>query len=186
MTGVDIGRSRRAKGGQSAVSTLLVRPEGGRQLLRLWQGRVGARELLRRIGEPGRLFPGSFTVVEDNGVQGHLVELAQELGEQFEIVGPVFPFQTGKNKHDAELGIDALAAEVESGKWKLPSGLLGREHGAPEGTRMLVRQMRAYVPGQHPGDALMATWMARTWALERLARGRKRRRPGGIRALVIG
>src|SRR6185369_6084980 len=109
------------------------------------------------------------TVVEDNGVQGHLVELAQELGEQFEIVGTVHPFQTGKNKHDATLGIDAMAAEVEHGRWRLPSGLAGKERGAPEAVRALVRQMRAYVPGQHPGDALMATWMARTWGLERLA-----------------
>jgi hypothetical protein len=187
VTGVDIGRSRRAKGGQSAVSTNLVRPNGRRQLLRLWQGRVGARELLRRIGEPGRLFPGSFTVVEDNGVQGHLVELAQELGEQFEIVGPVYPFQTGKNKHDPELGIDAMAAEFEHGHWLLPSGRGGKEKDAPTMTRALIRQLRAYVPGQHPGDALMATWMARTWGLERLARLRRGpAKRAGIRALVLG
>jgi hypothetical protein len=183
--GVDVASSKKARGGASAISTLLVTPSR-RQVLRLWQGRVGAREFLYQLAAAGNAFPESVMVVEDNGVQSHLVELANELDE-FRIPVPVLPFTTGRNKNDRELGIDAMAAEIEAGRWRLPSGKAGPLPGplpeakAPELVRTLVRQMRAYVPGEHAGDLLMATWMARTWGLRRLAR---LARPGGPRNRV--
>jgi hypothetical protein len=192
VTGVDIGASRKARGGASAIASILISP-ARRQVLRLWTGRVGAKELLWRVGEAARAFPGSYVVVENNGVQSHLVELANEFGEELSIPAPVLPFTTGKNKQDSQLGVDAMGAELEAGRWRLPSGRRGPAPGAmpeawsPDLVKALVRQLRAYVPGEHPGDLLMALWMARTWGMTRLARLKAPpRRGGSVGVRLIG
>jgi len=184
VTGFDLGASRKARGGVSSLQTLFVHPGGDRQWLAGRSGRWSGGDLLRNIAEAGVRY-GGVVVVEDNGTQRHIVELAQEHGEHFQIPVPVLPFTTGKNKIDPQLGIEAMAVEFESKRWILPSGRRGKE--IPPALKLLMSDMKNFTPGEHPGDHLMAAWFARTWALMMLLRKKRGERPhGGIRATVLG
>lgn len=182
VTGVDLGASRKMTGGVTAMYTAAVYPSGLRQLIAARSGRWSGGDVLRNLVDVGERF-GGVIVVEDNGVQRYIVELGNE--EEVAVPVPVLPFYTGRNKYDLTLGVDAMATEFEAGRWLLPSGRRGRE--TPEEVKRLLREMRAYTPGGHPGDRLMALWFARTWALRRLrALQAGRNRGGSIRARVFG
>lgn len=54
------------------------------------------------------------------------------------------------------LGIEALAVEIEHGRWLLPDG---------PPTRQLVHELLSYAPTNRPGDRLIAMWLAREAAV---------------------
>lgn len=185
VTGVDLGASKKMTGGFTAMYSVLFYPTGTRQLVGARSGRWSGPGILRNIAEVGDLYGGTV-VVEDNGVQRYLREIAEEEGDTFDLSVPVLPFYTGRNKYDMTLGIDAMAAEMEGGRWRIPSGRSGRPDPRSE-VGKLIGELRAYAPNSHPGDRLMALWFARTWGMQRLARMRRgRERPGGVRVSVIG
>jgi hypothetical protein len=67
---------------------------------------------------------------------------------------------TGRNKLDPAMGVASLGVELEQGMWALPAG---DERSA--GYMMRWRsQCLAFAPGQHTGDLLMASWIAREGA----------------------
>lgn len=181
VTGVDLAVTRRMKGAVSAIYTLYVHPNGVRQIIGARSGRWGARQILDNLAAVGDAY-GGVAVVEDNGAQRYLVEIAQELDTDIAI--PVLPHTTGRNKIDPELGIDSMAAEFDAGRWILPS-----EYEKPcEEIRALRGELEVYDPASHPGDRLMAIWFARTYALRKLRRRRAQKRNGGgdVRVSVIG
>jgi hypothetical protein len=179
VTGCDLGASRKMTGGATTMFTIAVHPSGMRQLVAARAGRWSGGDVMRNLSDVADRF-GGFIVVEDNGIQKHIVDLANEEGSSISV--PVLPFYTGRNKYDEVLGIDAMAAEFEANRWRLPSGRNGKD--VPDEVRRLLGEMRAYVPGAHPGDRLMGLWFARTWALRRL-RGMQTRK-GEVRARIIG
>jgi hypothetical protein len=182
VTGSDIGASKKLRGGASTLFTVCVYPNGMRQLIAARSGRWSGGEFMANLVDVGERY-GGVIVVEDNGVQKHLVDLANEDGTAIPV--PVLPFYTGRNKYDVTLGIDALGAEFESNRWIFPSGRSGRD--IPEEVRRLMGECRAYSPGTHPGDRLMALWFARTWALRRLRGLQSGRQPGAkVRAMTFG
>jgi hypothetical protein len=183
VTGVDLGASKKMTGGVTAFETVLFYPTGTRQLVGARSGRWSGRAILRNLSEVGDAY-GGVIVVEDNGVQRYIREIAEEEGDHFDIAAPVLPFYTGRNKHDPTLGIDAMAAEFEGGRWRLPSGRGGL--AVPAEVKLLNGELRAYTPNTHAGDRMMALWMARTWGLQRLARMRRDPGRGGVRVSVIG
>lgn len=181
VTGVDLAVTRRMKGAVSAMYTVFVHPNGVRQIIGARSGRWGARQILDNLAEVGDAF-GGVAVVEDNGAQRYLVEIAQEL--ETDIAVPVLPHTTGKNKVDPELGIDSMAAEFDAGRWILPYA-----YGTPDAEiKALLGELTVYDPASHPGDRLMAVWFARTYALRVLRRRRARARAGGgdVRVSVLG
>jgi len=179
VTGCDLGASRKMTGGATTMFTIAVHPSGMRQLVAARAGRWSGGDVMRNLSDVADRF-GGVIVVEDNGIQKHIVDLANEEGSSISV--PVLPFYTGRNKYDEVLGIDAMAAEFEANRWRLPSGRNGKD--VPDEVRRLLGEMRAYVPGAHPGDRLMGLWFARTWALRRL-RGMQTRK-GEVRARIIG
>lgn len=181
VTGCDLGASRKMTGGATTMFTSVFHPSGLRQLVAARSGRWSGGDVIRNLSDCGERF-GGVIVVEDNGIQRHIVELANEEG--FSVPVPVLPFYTGRNKYDTTLGIDAMAAEFEAGRWMLPSGRRGKD--VPDEVRRLAGEMRAYTPGSHPGDRLMSVWFARTWALRRLRALQGGRRDGSVRATVYG
>lgn len=194
--GVDIGASKRMRGGLSCIFTILIHPNGMRQPLSIRAGRWSGRQLIQQLADVGDCF-GGIAVVEDNGVQKHLVEIAQEAGEDLGSISiPVLPFTTGKNKVDPILGIEGMAAEFESGKWVVPVGRAVKRHGnvyyLPNAeVRAWLSDMSVYDPEDHAGDRLMASWMARTYGMRLHKRWRWARRngsegAGGVRVRVVG
>ena len=181
VSGSDLGASRKMTGGATTIFTLCVHGSGLRQLVAARSGRWSGGDVIRNLADAGERF-GGVIVVEDNGIQRHIVELANEEG--FAVPVPVLPFYTGRNKYDVTLGVDAMAAEFEAGRWMLPSGRKGKD--VPEEVRRLLGEARSYSPGSHPGDRLMAVWFARTWALRRLRAMQQGARRGGVHAAVYG
>jgi hypothetical protein len=182
VTGCDIGASRKMTGGATSMLTLCVYASGMRQIIGARAGRWSGGDVLRNLVEVGEQF-GGVIVVEDNGIQRHIVDLANEEGLAPPV--PVLPFYTGRNKYDLTLGIDAMAAEFEANRWRIPSGKGGKD--VPEEVRKLLGEMRSYSPGAHPGDRLMGCWFARTWALRKLRALQSGRAGGGtVRAAVYG
>lgn len=165
VTGCDLGASKRMSGGETTMMTLCVHANGMRQLVAARAGRWSGGALMHNLTDVADRF-GGVVVVEDNGIQKHIVDLANEEGIHISV--PVLPFYTGRNKYDLVLGIDAMATEFEAGRWMLPSGRSGKGQDVPENVRKLLSNMRAYTPGSHPGDYLMGAWFARTWALKKL------------------
>lgn len=165
VTGCDIGASKRMSGGKTTMMTICVHSSGMRQLVAARSGRWSGGALMSNLVDVAERF-GGVMIVEDNGIQSHLVELANE--ENVAVPAPVLPFQTGRNKYDLVLGVDAMANEFEANRWLLPSGRTGKAGDVPDLVRVLLGEMRTYTPGAHPGDHLMGLWFARTWALRRL------------------
>lgn len=183
VTGCDLGASRRMTGGETTMMTLCVHRSGLRQLIAARGGRWSGGAVMSNLVDVGERY-GGFIVVEDNGIQRHIVELANEEGVAVPV--PVLPFYTGRNKYDVTLGIDAMAAEFEAGRWMLPSGRTGKAHDVPDEVRKFLGQARAYSPGSHPGDHMMGVWFARTWALRRLRAMQKGRAGGVVNVRSIG
>lgn len=153
ITGVDIGASRR-RGGKTVLSTLGIHADKRVQQLALRSGRGGSSWLFEQMADVAERF-GGVMVVENNGIQKMVVEVAQQRGE--DIAAPIYPFQTNRNKYAPETGIPTMAAEFDVGKWILPDkdNLEMQE---------LAMDLDSYDPELHTGDHLMATWMARTYA----------------------
>lgn len=192
VSGVDLAATRKMTGAVSCIFTLYIHPNGMRQPVSIRSGRWSGREILAQLAEVGDAF-GGIAVVEDNGTQRYLVEIAQEAGEDIDSVGiPVLPFTTGKNKVDAILGVDSMAAEFESGRWIVPVGgaeLRGgkRLYIPDKETRAWLEELGAYDPNTHAGDRLMAAWMARTYAVRVLRRRRAAREgQGASKVTVVG
>lgn len=173
--GVDIGASRRLRGGETVFFSIGIHPNRDRQVLSIRSSRRGTRWMLETLADLALRFGGIF-VVEDNGVQKMIVEVAAETGDELDAT--IVPFQTGRNKYDPNNGIAAMAAEFDRGRWILPA------ESHPQMTRY-VGELESYDPLAHTGDRLMASWMARTYAV-RLMRGREGRLRGGVGAQSIG
>jgi hypothetical protein len=195
VTGVDLAAGvKRVTGAVTCLYTLFVHPNGLRQPVSIRSGRWGAKQIFGNMQQVAEDF-GGVMVVEDNGMQRHLVELARELGLGMDdtLPVPVIPFTTGKNKVDPTLGIDNMAAEMENGRWLIPVGA-GKARGGkliytPEReVQAWLSELSAYDPAQHPGDRLMASWMANVYAKrqQRIIRRAISGRNGGVRARVIG
>lgn len=177
VTGVDIGASKRTKGGKSVLSTIAVHPNAMMQPLAMRSSTKGggAQWLFDSMSDVADRF-GGILVVEDNGTQSMLVEIAQQRGEEIPI--PVVPFQTGRNKVAPETGLATMAAEMEAGRWILPDI-------TDDELEEFYADLDSYDPEAHTGDHLMATWMARTYA-RRLLRRRQRSKNEGVRAVNVG
>lgn len=177
VTAVDIGASRRSKGGKTALATIVVHPGGQIQPIGCRSGRGGSAWLFDQMGDVAIRY-GGVMVVEDNATQSMLVEIAQERGEEIPV--PVVPFQTGKNKTAPETGIATMAAEMDSRRWILPDDIGDGELDA------FYADLDSYDPEAHTGDHLMAFWMARTWARRKMRRDRRAANGAHIAARPLG
>lgn len=186
VTGVDLAASKKREGAKTAIVTILVHPNEDRQIIGIQTGRWGAREILRRIVQAGARY-GGIVMVENNGVQQWMVELARDnrdllAGEDAALV-PIYPYMTGKRKADPTFGIEGLAGEMEAGGWMFPN-----EDGQldPE-VQELVDNLEAYTPTDHTADNIMALWLAVEGARRIIQRKRARREDrGGLDARIIG
>lgn len=160
VTGVDLaaGDDTKKQGARTALVSVFFHPNQDRQVVRIRTGRWRARQILEELAIAGNLFPRNhWIVVENNGVQRWILDLAQE--NDMDVGVALVPFQTGRNKTDPRLGIGSMSAEYESKRWIMPADCETEEEQAE--VESLVAQIIDYVPEAHTGDALMAKWMAR-------------------------
>ncbi len=64
---------------------------------------------------------------------------------------------TGRNRHDPVFGIESLAVELEPGRWIVPDDVE---------TRTWARELIGFSAAGHPGDRVVASWLAREAARE--------------------
>lgn len=172
FTGVDVGVRTHEGSDRTAICTLLLWPDGTRQVLWLERGRWSGPEIIRRIAATHERYQ-SIVYVENSAAQLFIVQFAAEYGKI-----PVRGFMTGANKAHPDFGVEGIAVEMENQKWCIPS-INGRP--ASKELEEWIDELLYYDPREHTGDNLMASWMAREGA-RRFSASRK----GGVGIRVFG
>ena len=162
-TGVDLAVQQHSSADLTAFTTILVYPNGDREILNVETGRLTGPKIVDKIKELHHRYQGIF-LVENNSSQEFILQFVRS-----STAIPVKPFTTGRNKVHPEFGIESLAAEMAAGKWIIPNRD-GKMHSEIEA---LINEMMYYDPKAHTGDRLMSAWFAREAA-----------RQGNIRAEV--
>ena len=110
------GKGRRG----TVIFTLAISPVGIRHVLDIKIGSWGAGpEFVRQLQnvndtiilKPRRIF------VENNALQEAVIDNIREMGGEFG--GKVYPFRTGTNKMDPEIGLPGIDAQYEQKRWKI-------------------------------------------------------------------
>lgn len=158
-TGVDLGVRVKAGADLTVLFTIVLHPNGDREVLDIQAGRWTGDRIVERIVDTHRRYQ-SIVYVENNAAQQFIVDFTRKLSDV-----PVHPFTTGRAVHHAEFGIEGLATEMANGKWIIPSVRIGHElrPAHPELVHW-VSELLYYDPAAHPGDRLMASWFAQSGA----------------------
>lgn len=110
------GKGRRG----TVIFTLAISPAGVRHVLDIRIGSWGAGpEFVRQLKavndnadlRPRRIF------VENNALQEAVVDNIREIGGEFG--GKVYPFRTGSNKMDPEIGLPGIDTQYELKRWRI-------------------------------------------------------------------
>lgn len=157
ITGVDLAVSRKASADLSCLFTILLWPDGTRQVLEIQAGRWPGAEIIERIISVHERWR-STVVVENNAAQDFIIQWVRDRAPDLRIKA----FTTGRNKLNPEYGVESLAAEMSAGMWLIPTEQGGRRTN-PEINDWIFEMMN-YDPKQHTGDRLMASWIAREYA----------------------
>lgn len=150
-TGVDLAVQQHSSADLTAFTTIMLHPNGDREILNIESGRLGGPGILAKIQELYHRYQGIF-LVENNASQEFILQFLRASTSI-----PVRPFTTGRNKVHPEFGIEGVAAEMASGKWIIPN-VDGRCHSEVEA---LINEMLYYDPKAHTGDRLMSLYFAR-------------------------
>jgi hypothetical protein len=150
-TGVDLAVQLKDANDETCLFDIAVDPYGNRSVLNIETGRWGGPEIVAKINNHHQRYQ-SIVVVENNAAQDFIVQFARA-GSSV----PIIPYTTGRNKAHPEFGIESLATEFASGKWRIPNrgGVMHPE------VAKWVDEMLYYNPAAHTGDRLMASWFAR-------------------------
>ena len=155
FTGVDLGVQRKDSNDLTSLFTIKLEAGGLRRVLRIESGRWTGPEILHRVEQTYVAF-GSIFVVENNAAQQYIVDFTRES----DLVIPVVPFTTGRNKAHPEFGVESIGAEMANGKWLIPN-----QHGrTDEEVSEWITELLFYDPREHVGDRVMASWFAREGA----------------------
>lgn len=146
FTGVDLAVGATSSHDETVIFTIALLPDRRRTVLAVEAGRWQAPEILARIKSARTRFR-SRVRVESNAGQMYLVQFLEGDGVHVEA-----HTTTSRNRHHPAFGIESLAVEFEQGRWIVPD--------APE-TRAWARELIAFSPAGHPGDRVVASWLAR-------------------------
>ncbi len=171
ITGVDIGGlsqkpSRRKKSDLTVFFTLAIHPNGDREILDISSGRWVGLDLIKKMLQIYVRFK-SIMFIEANAAQMLAVNFAKDLTSV-----PVQPFNTGTNKTDPVFGLEAMSVGLANGKWIIPSNDAGQV--AHKEIAAWIGEVLGYIPTAHPGDRLMASWIAHEGANTGLKRAQRR------------
>ena len=155
FTGVDLSVASGKGGDLACVFTITVLPDGSRRVLDIRSGRWTGPRILEELVDVYRRF-GSIITTESNAAQSYLNQFAAEIAAL-----PLRKHYTGTNKRDWQWGIESLGTEFQQGRWIIPcdKNLVPNTE-----TANWIREATSYVPSEHTGDRLMASWIARECA----------------------
>ena len=154
VTGVDLAVQKKKSSGKTVLFTIMVHPDGTREVLCIESGKWTGQEIVDKIVDTHRRFD-SIVIVESNAAQDFIVQFVSR-----DNAIPIRPFVTGKNKISPEFGVESIAAEMAAAKWIIPN-IDGKVH---QEISEWITQMLYYDPAAHTGDSLIASWIAREGA----------------------
>jgi len=155
-TGVDIAVQQHSDADETVLFTIYVHPDGRRQVAEIAAGKWSGPTIVSKIINVHERF-GSIIVVENNSSQDFVLQFARDR----DVVLPLLPFTTGRNKMDPAFGIESIAAEMANAKWIIPS--VGGVSVDPQ-ISLWIQEMLYYSPRAHTGDRLMSSWFVRELA----------------------
>lgn len=176
FTGVDIGVGKKRPNARTVFFTAARWPDAqqlipsapagqvANEVLNIRSGKYHGEEIVRIGLEEQQRF-GSQLIVEAVAAQRFIARFLHLLGGGRHV--PVIAFNTGKNKHHPQFGVEGLAVGFALGLWCIPCAEDGSVH--PE-VAAWIEDMRFYDPNAHTGDYLMASWMAAEGAAGRAQR----------------
>lgn len=153
FTGVDLSVGESDKSDLTCLFTILVHPDGSREVLEIQSGRWDGPTIVDKIVDTHHRFH-SIVMVESNAAQQFIVQFTRA-----QSAVPVKSYATGAhNKFDPDFGVETMGVEMANSKWVIPS-----VNGAPRDGEIAawVQECVNYRPGTHTGDRLMASWLAR-------------------------
>jgi len=182
VTGVDLGIGEKKGSDLTVFFTVLVWPDGTRQVLEIEAGRYPGPVIVQKILKKQDAFR-SRVIVESVAAQRYIVQFANQASGVGRI--PVVPFATtAKNKWNPQFGVESLGVELSNGAWLIPCSV-DTGLGQPE-IEAWISEMLNYQPDQHTGDRLMASWFVREHVRRVLARGGQKKGNGSVSVRVIG
>ena len=135
-----------------------------RRLLNLQSGYWSGAEFVQRIEQEHRNF-NSLLRVETNAAQ----DLLRQWLVSRNTALPIEAHHTGEtNKTHRIHGIAGVMIELENLAWIIPCDASGR---CPDEVEKWIAEILAYRPDKHPGDRLIASWLAREEARKILGDG---------------
>lgn len=150
--GVDLAVQQHARADLTTFVAVALLPNGTRRLVHVESGRWGAPEILERIKQHNTRYTPIF-VIENVAAQDYIRQLIKH-----DTAIPVLPYTTGKQKAHPEFGVEAIAAELESGKWIFPCR---SRTDMDKEMHELVQEILGYEPPPtHTGDRLMGLFFA--------------------------
>lgn len=153
FTGVDIGGVKRGQD-LSSIVTIEELPRGIRRLLNIQSGHWTGPDLVERLIEECRRYD-STAFVESNAAQQHFQAFTRARDASVRVVN----FNTTASAKDHLVwGVESVFAELMQGAWIWPSDVAAQPH--PE-VQELGSECVFYSAAQHPGDRLMALFLAR-------------------------
>lgn len=136
-----------------------VLPSGHRRILEVKVGRFKPGDLISMAVDAANRF-GAMVCVEGNSAQRLIRDWCRERDVTVRIRARD---TTGKNKMDPDYGVESIFMEVEAGAWLIPHDPR-KPNVYPPGVGEWISDLYSYRPGQHTGDVLMSSWMAREMA----------------------
>jgi hypothetical protein len=165
IVGVDPAVSVKPGADLSAVTAVLVHPNGDREVLGVDAGRWPFGSLIDHIDGMNRRFAGDVLVIETVAAQEWLAQTV--LGGQRHI--QVLRHQTGRGQMSLGWRVEELGRELRAARWIIPS-LAGRVRD-PE-VAALVRDMTLMTRADtHVPDRVVSLLMA-AWGAERATQQR--------------
>lgn len=152
FTGVDLSTGK-AHGDLTCIFTIMVYPNGDREVLNIQSGRWQAPEITSRIEREHEAF-SSIVTVEASGQQELLI---QQLRASTDVPVKSY-FTSAETFNDPHHGIETMAVEMANSKWIIPSKNQGQTL-SPE-VAAWVKELLYYDPASHPGDRLMGSHFA--------------------------
>ena len=167
FSGVDIGGVKKTND-LSSICTIGLAPDGMRKICNLQSGRWHGGEMIARILKEAGDYD-SDVYIESNAAQKYIHDFAQDKANTQARTRALrlHTFNTtGRNKHDAEYGVEAVFTEMLRNRWTWPAP----NGQVPAELKELADECLFYNPEQHTGDRLMSLFLARQ-GLARPGRG---------------
>lgn len=163
FTGVDLGVKKKAGSDLTVFFTILVHPNGDREVLCVESGRWSGPEILRKLIDTYHRFDSTF-MVENVAAQDFILHFTRELRAIPD--NKLIAYTTGSEITHPEWGIESMAAEMASKMWIIPCqkslvSVSGTGRVINSEVEAWVEQMKVYDPRAHTGDRLMASFLAR-------------------------